>query len=634
MNRVISIEKENDTYEFKYDNLGNLAKEISLDNVKHYYYDFANRLSKYIDSDFITEYEYGKLNQVTNKHQTLDGITHEYIYTYNLDGSITNISNADTSITYTYDTLGRIESTNLNDYITNYKYITNGNRTSTLISSIEDNQGITYYKYDRLGNIIKILKDDEVIHEYFYDSHNQLIEENDYTNEINVVYTYDNLGNILNITKYELGTSIIIDEKVYEYENSNWEDQLTSFNNESIVYDEIGNPLFMGSKTLEWMNGRELEAISDTNLNVEYKYNKDGIRTSKTVNDIETKYYLEGNKIIFETINNDMLYYMYDSSGSIVGFKYEGNDYYYKKNLQNDVIGILDDNLDLIVTYEYDSYGSITRVIDNTTNNIGTINPYRYRSYYYDQETNLYYLNSRYYSPEMGRFLNADVVINQVGSLYNSNVYAYTDNNPVNRTDSSGQVWYQVVMLAAAWGIALGAIGLGAQVASNLLYNRTWSDGIAGAFAGGATVGVLIAVNPGVGLVMSSYTSSFVESTVNQWVYDKKVDMGITMFETGWNGTTGLLAGKVADTYVKVNPGWIKPQKAVTVLTGNHTKAVTKNALIGSWSVIIPTPSYYMGPQKLQTQPSLMDQKLAFTIPSVGGSYVMKFGKLTFVPGY
>lgn len=139
-----------------------------------------------------------------------------------------------------------------------------------------------------------------------------------------------------------------------------------------------------------------------------------------------------------------MLYYIRDDNNNLIGFKTNNTTYYYKKNYQNDIIGIYDNNYNLIVSYEYDDYGSILSIKDNNgieitdPNHIGNINPFRYRSYYYDKETNLYYLNSRYYNPEWGRFINADSIIGTKDDHVGYNLYSYCENNPINRTDSDG----------------------------------------------------------------------------------------------------------------------------------------------------------------------------------------------------
>ena len=105
----------------------------------------------------------------------------------------------------------------------------------------------------------------------------------------------------------------------------------------------------------------------------------------------------------------------------------------------------MDSNLNQIVSYEYDSWGNILSIKDENgneitdSNNIGLINPYRYRSYRYDTETGLYYLQSRYYSPEWGRFINADSIISD--SILGTNIYVYCENNPINYCDSSGNLF-------------------------------------------------------------------------------------------------------------------------------------------------------------------------------------------------
>lgn len=133
--------------------------------------------------------------------------------------------------------------------------------------------------------------------------------------------------------------------------------------------------------------------------------------------------------------------------------------YYYVKNNQNDIIGILDENLQQIVSYEYDTWGKLLSIKDaqgnditNDMNSIGYKNPYRYRSYRYDSETELYYLNTRYYNPEIGRFINNDEFISTEVGLLGHNMYIYCNNNPSNMQDINGNV------ALAIGGVAIGAI--------------------------------------------------------------------------------------------------------------------------------------------------------------------------------
>ena len=108
----------------------------------------------------------------------------------------------------------------------------------------------------------------------------------DYNTNQKIEYNYDNSGNLLTETTTNMITNAIIKTDTYQYSNSNWEDQLTSFNGSSITYDSIGNPLTIGNSIeMTWINGRSLSSYEDTikNLIVSYQYNVDGIRTSKVV---------------------------------------------------------------------------------------------------------------------------------------------------------------------------------------------------------------------------------------------------------------------------------------------------------------------------------------------------------------
>jgi len=134
-----------------------------------------------------------------------------------------------------------------------------------------------------------------------------------------------------------------------------------------------------------------------------------------------------------------VIYYIYNGS-ELLGFVYKNKTYYYHKNMFGDIIGILDSSYNEIVTYGYDSWGALVNITDSSNINLGTINPFRYRSYYYDEESGFYYLNSRYYNPKMGRFINADLVI--TGQEINSvNIFIYCGNNPVGREDANGD-WF------------------------------------------------------------------------------------------------------------------------------------------------------------------------------------------------
>ena len=200
---------------------------------------------------------------------------------------------------------------------------------------------------------------------------------------------------------------------------------------------------------LEWYGRNLITFAKPTGEMYAYTYNADGIRTSKNYynaggNLIGTDEYIyDGTKLIAESRSGDWLYYFYDASGAISGMSYNGTLYYFRKNLQGDVTGIYNASGNIIVQYEYTPYGALLAVTDANGNDISAnathianINPFRYRGYYYDTETGLYYLITRYYDPVVGRFINEDGLLN--GGIISANLFAYCCNNPIRYIDPCG----------------------------------------------------------------------------------------------------------------------------------------------------------------------------------------------------
>ena len=174
--------------------------------------------------------------------------------------------------------------------------------------------------------------------------------------------------------------------------------------------------------------------------------------------------------------------FIYDNNGKPYAFYYDGTLYYYITNLQGDVIRIIDTAGATICTYTYDAWG---RLLNSSTNQIFKANPIRYRGYYYDAETGLYYLGSRYYDPAVKRFINADdaalATINPYSDgLTDKNYFAYCDNNPTSRSDDGGELWNLVV------GAAVGGIigGVSAAISS---YKDSGSVNISAVIVGAGT---------------------------------------------------------------------------------------------------------------------------------------------------
>ena len=189
--------------------------------------------------------------------------------------------------------------------------------------------------------------------------------------------------------------------------------------------------------------GRQLKSAGKNGTNLSFTYDSEGIRTSKTVGSTTTQYLLNGTQILAQKTGSTTLSFFYDQQGNRVAMADSSNKfYYYIYNVQGDVIALADASTGkLAVTYTYDAWGKILKINgqnpeDVASTNIANINPFRYRGYYYDTETSLYYLQSRYYDPDTGRFISADGQLN--GGVLGYNMFAYCENNPINESDPSG----------------------------------------------------------------------------------------------------------------------------------------------------------------------------------------------------
>ena len=302
--------------------------------------------------------------------------------------------------------------------------------TTQLVSRLVFADGRTIaYEYDAEERITKVTDSVDGVTEYTYDALGQLLTEKHDGEVINTM-VYDNYGNILS----KNGVA-------YAYGDSVWKDLLTSYGGQSISYDAQGNPTSYLGHTLTWEKGRQLKSFTKSDgTAIAYTYNANGIRTSKTVNGVKHTYMLDGTKVLKEVWGSNTLISLYDNEDSVCGIVYNGEPYYFVKNLQGDVIAIVDEDVETVAKYSYDAWGVCTVVSDTSECSIATINPYRYRGYYYDHEIGMYYLQSRYYNPVVGRFVNADdPVIGEISNEKTShNIFTYCENEPVHNADYQG----------------------------------------------------------------------------------------------------------------------------------------------------------------------------------------------------
>ena len=163
------------------------------------------------------------------------------------------------------------------------------------------------------------------------------------------------------------------------------------------------------------------------------------------------------------------LRFSYDADGKVVAVNYNGNYYYYLRNAQNDIVKLIDKTGATVVEYRYDSWGKLLSTSGSLASTLGKNNPFRYRGYVYDEETGFYYLQSRYYNPEVGRFISSDVLLSTGQGVLGHNAYAYCGNNPVNRIDPSGQFWITALIVTAVVAVCTVTFsGCSAQPASDV----------------------------------------------------------------------------------------------------------------------------------------------------------------------
>ena len=227
------------------------------------------------------------------------------------------------------------------------------------------------------------------------------------------------------------------DEITYTYGDAFWADLLTEYDGKEIDRDEIGNPTSYDGWTYTWEHGRQLARAEKNGTTWDYTYNADGLRTSKS-NGTETwNYVYNGSHLTQMTIGSYRYYFTYDANGTPLTVTVNNAIYYYVTNIQGDVVAILDDEGNVAATYTYNAWGVCNAAGDDP---IEWYNPLRYRGYIYDLESGLYYLQSRYYDPEIGRFINADGLVATGQGLLGNNMFAYCHNNPVLYVDPSGYI--------------------------------------------------------------------------------------------------------------------------------------------------------------------------------------------------
>ncbi len=429
-----STDSQNNILTKIYDRAGRLSKVIAQNDTTTYtYYDNGARKTVEYNSGAREEYSYYKNNLLkTLINKKADGsIINQYSYTY--DESNNQISKKDEKgiTSYVYDSLNRLEKvTEPDTKNTTYDYDKAGNRQTETITHGK-NTRIHTYTYNELNRLIKLES-----------------KQNDSLVEVDN-FIYDNNGNETNQLKttYTNGAENSIIETTNRYNELN---QLISTT--------------VGKSTAK------------------YEYNAEGYRNKKEVNGEITKYLYEYDKVVLEVDENNNQKARNIYGLNLLGREVEGQKVYYMYNGHGDITALIDRNGNQVATYYYDAFGTITEATGEQNN------PYRYSGYQYDEETGLYYLNSRMYDPTKARFLQEDTYTGDRRDPLSLNLYTYCHNNPVTYDDPNGK-WVHIVAGGLFGALIGGAVDIGSQM---ILGNKSfkeidWSSVKVSALEGGIT---------------------------------------------------------------------------------------------------------------------------------------------------
>ena len=339
-----------------------------------------------------------------------------------------------------------------------YSYKTNSKYQNALSSIIEEESKfygsshyIRSYKTDSLGNVTNVSDSVFGSHAYTYDSRGFLIKED------NTSYTYDDNGNM-----------ITSGNSTYKYDNLN---RLISINGDSIFYSftNPGNPRLFKDTEYKF-EGRRLVGISedlgvDEQKTVDYTYNSNGLIIKKILGywyaddrdskEYTTKYYYDGEKLITEIGPRNRLDFLYDENGILYGLiKDSSRKYFYIRDFMSNILGLVDDSGNIVVKSKYDAYGNRISITDTSGCDLGNINPFRYKGYYYDDDVEMYYCKSRFYVPSWHRWLNSDSInYLEPKNITSLNLFTYCNNNPVMYVDPSGN--FTILGLLIGIGLSL-----------------------------------------------------------------------------------------------------------------------------------------------------------------------------------
>ena len=627
----------------------------------------------------ITFNEYFEIKYLKNGDMEYDFDTEAYVYSSSngyLEIQCNNSRSEYLSVKYTYDAFNRLSkkervaNSNLSAVLLAdiYNFLPNTNLPSSYIQKDIANHSHVYetYSYDNHGNLSIVSTSFNGIignhtypftsyKQYTYDGFNRIVSEsNSLLNDLSRTYSYDNQGRMSSFGGNQL--------------SYNDKGQLESFGNIDFTYDNYGNRLTKDNDVYEWERGNLLKKIIKDGRTISYKYDYLGRRYQKDTYKETVIYFYEGNKLIGEdhvgkeyidenneeqTYGSFKLRFFYNNDNSLngvrlireIGNQTVTDDYIYIINPFGEIVGLAYEDgatnstkATLYAAYIYDAWGNhkVLNALGNeseTDTFIGYLNPFRYKGYYYDQETNLYYLMSRYYDSSVGQFISPDGFnYLSITSLSGYQLYTYCNNNPVMYTDATGHLAISAALFLGLVGASF-AIGFTASVVSQGV-NYGWENingwtflqaGIDGLFAACsmalAYTGIGFVASMAVGGVMGFAQYSIDSAFHNDFAWSG------ALIATGLGVLGGAISGRGAQHYMSIGRNLDdvgrNATKALLTAFDRYGDGAAYDATINLWSSRLATS---LAKSYTQTFVATFAKMAVYTPISYGLSYFGSWG--------
>ena len=461
------------TRNFTYDILGRITGCTDPDDSTAFTYDANGNVLTATDENGTITRTFDALNRVTSCTDTL-GKT--ITYAYDAVGNLSRLTYPDnTSVTYEYDENNNlVKVTDWANRVTTYTYDVN----NRVIGVIKPDGSITTTVYDnmqRVTSTVEKTSSGAVItgFEYTYDDLSRIVDEKALANSTKMCYTYDELSRVLSRTVKNLGDDSVISTETFTYDAAgnitggsadttfvyDTNNRLTSYNGNAVTYDLDGNMLDNGTLTCTYDSSNKLVTANGHT----YTYNAEDVRIRNLTEEEDTTYTYDTNcrlsKLLTKTTNGVTTKYVYGRG--LIGEEVNNTFKTYHFDFRGSTIAITDISGTITDTFAYDTYGN--QIARTGTSDV--IFCYNGRDGVITESNGLIYMRARYYSPDMRRFVNADIVAGNISNAVTLNRFAYANGNPISYVDPFGLSVLVMLGLMAIGGLISATVNAVASVA-------------------------------------------------------------------------------------------------------------------------------------------------------------------------